>query len=65
MIWWQERSLTSLESEVEAVLNVADVLSYNLGREERYFDKFVVSPDNQFLVFLGKDGYMPLVSNKV
>ncbi|XP_064404926.1 U3 small nucleolar RNA-associated protein 18 homolog isoform X2 [Halichondria panicea] len=34
------------------------------GREERYFDKFVVSPDNQLLVFLGKDGYMPLVSNK-
>ena len=36
-----------------------------VGREERYFDKFTVSPDNQLLVFLGKDGYMPLVSNKV
>lgn len=34
------------------------------GREERFFDKFVVSPDNELLVFLGKDGYMPLVSNK-
>ena len=36
-----------------------------LGRKERYFDKFVVSPDNQLLAFLGKDGYIPLVSNKV
>ena len=36
-----------------------------VGREERYFDKFKISPDNQLLVFLGKDGYMPLVSNKV
>ena len=36
-----------------------------LGRDERFFDKFVVSPDNKLLVFLGKDGYMPLVSNKV
>ena len=25
----------------------------------------MVSPDNELLVFLGKDGYMPLVSNKV
>ncbi len=25
----------------------------------------MVSPDNQYLVFLGKDGYMVLVSNKV
>lgn len=42
------------------------MLSFVLaGREERFFDKFVVSPDNQLLVFLGKDGYMPLVSNKV
>ena len=37
----------------------------NLGRDERYYDKFVVSPDNQYLVFLGKDGYLLLVSNKV
>ncbi len=35
------------------------------GRDERYFDKFVVSPDNQYLVFLGRDGYILLVSNKV
>ncbi len=35
------------------------------GHDERYFESFVVSPDNELLVFLGKDGYMPLVSNKV
>ena len=40
-------------------------ISGHLGRDERFFDKFVVSPDNKLLVFLGKDGYMPLVSNKV
>ena len=40
-------------------------ISFWLGREERFFDRFVVSPDNNLLVFLGKDGYMPLVSNKV
>ena len=39
-------------------------LSYT-GRDERYFDRFVVSPDNQYLVFLGRNGYMLLVSNKV
>ena len=41
------------------------LISGHLGRDERFFDKFVVSPDNKLLVFLGKDGYMPLVSNKV
>lgn len=35
------------------------------GRDERFWDKFVVSPDNEYLVFLGRDGYMVLVSNKV
>lgn len=35
------------------------------GRDERYFQDFVVSPNNELLVFLGKDGYMPVVSNKV
>lgn len=38
---------------------------YNIrGRREQFFDNFVVSPDNALLVFLGKDGYMPLVSNR-
>ena len=40
-------------------------LFHCLGRDERFFEKFVVSPNNELLVFLGKDGYMPLVSNKV
>ena len=35
-----------------------------LGRREQFFDNFVVSPDNALLVFLGMDGYMPLVSNR-
>ena len=35
------------------------------GHEKCYFDRFVVSPDNQYLVFLGKNGYLILVSNKV
>ena len=34
------------------------------GRREQFFDHFVVSPDNSLLVFLGMDGYMPLVSNR-
>eukprot|EP00731_Ephydatia_muelleri_P030782 Em0022g296a len=38
---------------------------YNIrGRREQFFDNFVVSPDNALLVFLGMDGYMPLVSNR-
>lgn len=41
------------------------LISGHLGRDERFFDKFVISPDNKLLVFLDKDGYMPLVSNKV
>lgn len=38
---------------------------YNIrGRREKSFDRFVISPDNTLLVFLGMDGYMPLVSNQ-
>ena len=36
-----------------------------IGRDDNFYDKFAVSPDNKLLVFLGKDGYLPLVSNKV
>ena len=40
-------------------------LLYHAGHDEKYFDRFVVSPDNQYLVFLGENGFMLLVSNKV
>ena len=52
-----------MKKQVENYLPI--VCALYIGREERFFDKFVVSPDNEHLVFLGKDGYMPLVSNKV
>ena len=29
------------------------------------FTNFEVSPDNQTIAFIGKDGFIPLVSNKV
>ena len=35
------------------------------GREERYFDKFHVSPDGKHLIFLGTNGYIILLSSKV
>jgi len=35
------------------------------GREERYFDKFHVSPDGKHLVFVGTNGYLILLSSKV
>ena len=35
------------------------------GRKERKYSTFTVSPDNKFLAFLGKDGYIIFVSNKV
>ena len=35
------------------------------GREEKHFDKFVVSPDGKHLVFLGSNGYLILLSSKV
>ena len=41
------------------------VMHFSLGHEKRYFCDFQVSPDNQLLAFLGKDGYIPLLSNKV
>ncbi len=41
------------------------VFKCGTGHEKCYFDKFVVSPDNQYLVFLGRGGYIVLVSNKV
>ncbi|CAI8037089.1 U3 small nucleolar RNA-associated protein 18 homolog [Geodia barretti] len=34
------------------------------GRKERKYSTFTVSPDNKFLAFLGKDGYIIFVSNK-
>lgn len=34
------------------------------GREERYFDKFYVSPDGKHLIFLGTNGYLILLSSK-
>ncbi|XP_020618605.1 U3 small nucleolar RNA-associated protein 18 homolog, partial [Orbicella faveolata] len=34
------------------------------GREERYFDKFHVSPDGKHLVFVGTNGYLILLSSK-
>lgn len=34
------------------------------GREEKHFDKFVVSPDGKHLVFLGSNGYLILLSSK-
>lgn len=34
------------------------------GREERYFDKFHVSPDGKHLVFVGTNGYLVLLSSK-
>ncbi|RMX55645.1 hypothetical protein pdam_00001664 [Pocillopora damicornis] len=34
------------------------------GREERYFDKFHVSPDGKHLIFLGTNGYIILLSSK-
>lgn len=39
--------------------------SLTAGRRDRKYNKFVVSPDNKLLAFLGKDGYILLVSNKV
>lgn len=35
------------------------------GRDDRSLEKFWVSPDDQLLVFGGKDGTLILVSNKV
>ena len=35
------------------------------GREERYFDRFHVSPDGKHLIFLGTNGYLILLSSKV
>ena len=35
-----------------------------LGHDKCWFEGFKVSPDNSLIVFLGKDGYMPLVSNR-
>ena len=40
-------------------------LLFHAGREERYFDKFHVSPDGKHLVFVGTDGYLVLLSSKV
>lgn len=34
------------------------------GREEKYFDKFHVSPDGKHLVFVGSNGYLILLSSK-
>jgi U3 small nucleolar RNA-associated protein 18 len=34
------------------------------GRTESKLKKFLISPDNNFLVFLGNDGYIVIVSNK-
>ena len=36
-----------------------------LGRTEKSFEKFHVSPDGKHLVFLGNNGYIILVSSKV
>ena len=41
------------------------LLVLGAGRKERKYSTFVVSPDNNFLAFLGNDGYVILVSNKV
>ena len=35
------------------------------GHSKEHFAKFSVSPDDKTLAFLGKDGYISLVSNKV
>ena len=35
------------------------------GHSKTVFSSFRVSPDNQLLAFIGKDGFIPLVSNKV
>ena len=35
------------------------------GREEKSFEVFTVSPDNEFLAFTGRDGSILIVSNKV
>ena len=58
-------SLSSLSCLSVSLYDVCLSLSLCVGRDEIYWDKFVVSPDNQYLVFLGKNGYMILVSNKV
>ena len=41
------------------------VCSLSVGHKDVVFTQFEVSPDNQLLAFVGKDGYIPLVSNKV
>jgi U3 small nucleolar RNA-associated protein 18 len=35
-----------------------------VGREEKSFEKFALSPDNQWIAFLGDAGYIILVSNQ-
>ena len=40
-------------------------LVFPAGREERYFNKFHVSPDGKHLVFVGTNGYLVLLSSKV
>ena len=44
---------------------VCRFLLFPVGREERYFDKFHVSPDGKHLVFVGTNGYLVLLSSKV
>ena len=39
--------------------------THTQGHSDVVFSDFEVSPDNQIIAFVGKDGYIPLVSNKV
>lgn len=50
-------------SKIEELLML--VFSDSVGHKDVTFTQFEVSPDNQLLAFVGKDGYIPLVSNKV
>jgi U3 small nucleolar RNA-associated protein 18 len=48
----------------DIVAGKVDKVESIIGHEKLKLKKFVISPDNKFLIFLGNDGYIVILSNK-
>ena len=59
----EAKSLNYLSLPISRLLMILHVAF--AGRNEKFYSNFKVSPDGNYLAFLGTDGYIILVSSKV
>lgn len=56
---------TNTQTPLAAFTHTLCTYVSSVGHSEKAFDRFAVTPDNEHVVFLGKDGYMIFLSGRV